>query len=115
MTGASQSPAEKPGRPSALSCGMFAETRHRNTDNPDSSVTAAMSVHAPRGSRHRAAPSARAAVTAAVARMCRWVKVGPAATLMFIGAPGCRCGRASVEQDAQGSGGGHQVGLGDLL
>ena len=46
---------------------------------------AAMSAQAVRGIRQVAAARAITPVTAAVTRMCRWVKVGQAATLMFIG------------------------------
>src|SRR5258708_25106784 len=77
MAGASQSQAEKPGSPSLLSWGMFADVRHKNTDPAESTVIAAVSAQARRGSRHQAAARASSPVIAAVTVMWAWLNTGP--------------------------------------
>jgi hypothetical protein len=73
MAGASQSLAEKPGRPSLLSWGMFAEARHKYTEAADSTAIAAVPAQSARGSRHQAAARASSPVTAAVTAMWAWL------------------------------------------
>src|SRR5438477_6767370 len=78
MAGASRSLADKPGRPSLLSWGMFAEARHTYTEAAGSTAIAAVPSQARRGSRHQAAVRASSPVTAAVRAMWAWLNTWPA-------------------------------------
>ncbi len=91
--GASQSLAEKPGRPSSLSCAMFADRRHRNTVAVVMTATATtVTIRCRPVIRHVAAAAAAIApLIRAVTAM--WVLVKPAvaarigAAEMVIGMP----------------------------